>query len=115
MHWCFNAVTEREGYPAAVLVRALEPLTGLEIMQRRRGLEEIRGLCAGPGRLCQALGIDGSVDGISLNSERLRILPATSSRKRVIASRRVGITKAAEWPLRFCLAGSEWLSRKAHH
>ena len=113
MHWCFNAVTEQEGFPAAVLIRALEPLAGREVMQRRRRTDDPRGLCAGPGRLCQALGINQRLNGVSLSSDRLRILPADSKRKRVIASRRVGITKAAEWPLRFSLAGSPWLSRAA--
>ena len=111
MHWCFNAVTEQEGFPAAVLVRALEPLNGIEVMQRRRGTTDLKGLCAGPGRLCRALGITGAFDGVSLESERLRILPSPSARKRIITSPRVGITNAAEWPLRFCLKGSEWLSR----
>jgi DNA-3-methyladenine glycosylase len=111
MHWCFNAVTEPEGFPSAVLVRALEPLVGVDVMQRRRGTDDLKGLCAGPGRLCQALGINRAMDGVSLAGRRIRILGRESGRPRIITSPRVGITKAAEWPLRFCLAGSAWLSR----
>lgn len=115
LHWCVNAVTEREGFPAAVLIRALEPLEGIAIMQRRRGSKDMRGLCAGPGRLCQALGITGKMDGIPLDQPPLEILrgPRLSGRRVIVASPRIGITKAAEWPLRFCLNGSVWLSRKA--
>ena len=115
VHWCFNAVTEQEDFPAAVLVRALEPLNGIETMRRRRGAGgSVAALCAGPGRLCQALGITGRLNGVPLNDSRLRILPgARGAGEEIIASPRIGITRAAEWPLRFCLAGSRWLSRRA--
>ena len=112
MHWCFNAVTEQEGFPAAVLIRALEPTEGIPAMKRRRRVADVRRLCAGPGRLCQALGIDGKLNGLPLDGNRLRILPRVAPRHRVSTSPRIGITKAAEWPLRFCVRGSEWLSRK---
>ena len=114
VHWCFNAVTEREHFPAAVLVRALEPLEGLAAMRRRRRVRSPpSALCAGPGRLCQALGITGRLNGLALDSTELRIVPGTRSvEEEIIASPRIGISKAAEWPLRFCLAGSRWLSRK---
>src|SRR5213083_1507289 len=76
MHWCLNAVTEREGYPAAVLIRALEPLAGIAIMRRRRGGAGVpdRALCSGPAKLCQALGITGRNDGEPLTRGQLRIL-----------------------------------------
>jgi len=112
MHWCCNAVTEREGYPSAVLFRALEPLVGIEAMQRRRSSRDTRLLCSGPARLCEALGITGRLNGTSLDAGPLRILvPQNRRRPRVATSPRIGITKAADWPLRFCLRGSQWLSR----
>lgn len=112
MHWCFNAVTEREGYPAAVLIRALEPLAGREAMRRRRGTRDDRQLCSGPARLCQALGITGSMNGLPLDGMHLRILrPAGRSRRPVTVTTRIGVKRAASWPLRFLEAGSPWTSR----
>ena len=72
-HWCANVVTECDGYPAAVLLRALEPLAGLGAMARRRGTREPRLLCSGPGRLCQALGITGALNGERLDGSRIVI------------------------------------------
>ncbi|GIW51862.1 MAG: putative 3-methyladenine DNA glycosylase [Gemmatimonadales bacterium] len=113
MHWCFNAVTEREGYPAAVLIRALEPVWGIDQMRRRRKTQDTRLLCSGPGRLCQALGIDGGLNGLPLDREPLRILPGDGPVRRVKVSGRVGVSRAADWPLRFSLEGSLYLSRPA--
>jgi DNA-3-methyladenine glycosylase len=111
-HWCANVVTERDGYPSAVLLRALEPLTGLDVMRRRRRTGSPRLWCSGPGRLCQALGITGSFDGESLAGPRIRIFrPVGRQPLRIVAGPRIGITRAADWPLRFCVAGSPWLSR----
>lgn len=112
MHWCFNAVTESEGYPSAVLIRALEPLTGLEAMKRRRATPDETKLCSGPARLCQALGIDGSRNGKSLQIGPVRILPRDEPRVRAIyAGPRIGISRAVDWPLRFAERASPWLSR----
>ncbi|MDH3498308.1 MAG: DNA-3-methyladenine glycosylase [Gemmatimonadota bacterium] len=114
MHWCFNTVTEAAGYPAAVLVRALEPLDGLAAMRRRRGTRDDRLLCAGPARLCQALGITGTLNGAPLDGPRVTIQPPTRQTARppsIVTSPRIGITRAADWPLRFVLAGSPWTSR----
>jgi DNA-3-methyladenine glycosylase len=112
MHWCFNAVTERDGYPSAVLIRALEPLSGIETMRRRRGTGNDRRLCAGPACLCQALGITGAMNGLPLDGPRLRIVrPRVAVRRRVAVTPRVGITRAATWPLRFLETGSPWTSR----
>jgi DNA-3-methyladenine glycosylase len=113
MHWCLNAVTERLGFPAAVLIRALEPLEGLPVMRRRRGRGGVRDadLCAGPARLCQALGITGRENGRLLTKGRLRIVRDRRRRAPVAVTGRVGITDAADWPLRFVISGSEWLSR----
>jgi DNA-3-methyladenine glycosylase len=114
MHWCLNTVTEAEGYPAAVLIRALEPLEGLETMRRRRGGSKItdRHLCAGPARLCEALGVTGALNGTPLQRGLLRILRHGGRRRDVIdEGPRVGITRARDWPLRFCFRDSPWVSR----
>ncbi len=110
-HWCLNAVTERHEYPAAVLIRALEPLEGLAVMRRRRGPVTDHELCAGPARLCQALGITGKENGRPLTEKRLRIERDRRPKAPVEVTGRIGITVAADWPLRFVIAGSEWLSR----
>ncbi|HVH67925.1 MAG TPA: DNA-3-methyladenine glycosylase [Gemmatimonadales bacterium] len=114
MHWCLNAVTERAGVPTAVLIRALEPLLGLPIMRRRRGGGRVadRELCSGPAKLCQALGVTGREDGIPLTRGRLRVLRDHSRQRYAITvTPRIGITQAADWPLRFIIEGSRWVSR----
>jgi DNA-3-methyladenine glycosylase len=112
MHWCANAVTGREGWPTAVLLRAGEPLAGLETMRRRRRVADDRLLAAGPARLTQALGIDRTMDGQRLDRRPLWIAPGVpvpaSARGR---SARIGISKGAERMLRFYVRGSPWLSR----
>lgn len=109
MHWCLNVVTAREGDPQAVLVRALEPLEGRGVMARRRGRET--DLTSGPARLCQALGVDGELDGHSLDSPPLRLLPGWSvDEARIRRSPRVGVTAARDWPLRFFLHGNRHVS-----
>jgi DNA-3-methyladenine glycosylase len=111
MHWCLNAVTEARDYPAAVLIRALEPLEGLALMRRRRGGVADRVLCAGPARVCQALGVTGRLDGTGLQRGVLRIVDSKARRERMWVTPRIGVSRAADWPLRFCVAGSPWLSR----
>ncbi len=111
MHWCLNVVTERVDYPAAVLIRALEPLEGLDLMRRRRGGVGDRELCAGPARLCQALGITGTENRTSLIEGRVRILRGSGRRPRIAVTPRIGVTQAADWPLRFLIAESPWVSR----
>ena len=114
IHWCLNAVTEREGFPAAVLIRALEPLEGLAIMRRRRGGAGVpdRALCSGPAKLCQALGITGRNDGEPLTRGQLRILRNhVRQHGAIIVTPRIGITRAVAWPLRFVVKGSPWVSR----
>jgi len=115
MHWCLNAVTGREGYPAAVLIRALEPLEGLATMRRRRGGEGVpdRMLCSGPARLCAALAITGRLNGAALQRGPLRILQMRAGRRHIVATPRIGITRAMDWPLRYVLADSAWVSRTA--
>ena len=111
MHWCLNAVTVARDYPAAVLIRALEPLEGLALMRGRRGGLTDRMLCAGPARLCQALGVTGRLDGTGLQRGVLRIVDGKARRDRILVTPRIGVSRAADWPLRFCVAGSPWLSR----
>ncbi len=113
MHWCANLVCEREGKAAAVLIRALEPLDGLDLMRARRGGVGDGQLCSGPGKLCQALGITRELDSIMMGTADVVVLRGTRRRESVIvAGPRIGITKAAEWPLRFVVGGSQWLSRR---
>lgn len=114
MHWCFNAVTENEGYPSAVLIRAIEPVAGLDTMSRRRRIPDETKLCSGPARLCQALGIDGTLNGRSLREGPVRILAGDGIKpSAIVSSCRVGVSRATDWPLRFAERTSPWLSRPA--
>jgi DNA-3-methyladenine glycosylase len=110
IHWCLNFVCEEEGSASAVLIRALEPTAGLKEMQRRRGIDKVQLLCSGPGRLCQALGITKAHDGMALDRSPFE-LRARAGEPAVAVGRRIGITKAAEEPWRYGLAGSRFLSR----
>ena len=110
IHWCLNVVCEDEGTAAAVLVRALEPAHGLDVMRERRGLEAERLLCAGPGRLCQALAVTGEHDGLPLDAAPFELI-ARESPVQVLAGARIGISRAAELPWRYGVAGSRYLSR----
>jgi len=108
MHWCLNAVTEPQDYPAAVLIRALEPIAGVATMRKRRGKEP---LCSGPARLCEALGVTGRLNGVSLQRGVLRIVQGTKPKAGdIVTGPRIGITQAADWPLRFYLKDSPWVS-----
>ena len=105
IHFCFNVVTQSEGEPEAVLIRALLPLEGIEVMKQRRGLVVEKNLCSGPGKLCQALAIDSSCDGLDLQGPQLyiqeTILP---SKIKIQSGPRIGIASVGEakhWPLRF--------------
>ncbi len=111
VHWCTNLACGPEGTAGAVLLRALEPVEGLEVMRRRRGGVDDRHLCSGPGKLCQALGITRALDGILMPQSSVVVLPATAlSHNAIVATPRIGITKAADLPLRFCVAGSPYVS-----
>jgi DNA-3-methyladenine glycosylase len=110
IHWCLNLVCEPAGSASAVLIRALEPTAGLAAMRRRRGLTEPRLLCSGPGRLCEALGISVAQNGLALDEPPFE-LRARSRAPEVAVGPRIGITKAAEVPWRYGLAGSRFLSK----
>ena len=110
IHWCLNLVCEEEGSAAAVLIRALEPTQGLDTMRERRGLEDPRLLAAGPGRLCQALGVTREHDGLPLDAPPFE-LQAAGEPVEVVAATRIGISVAADQPWRYAEAGSRWLSR----
>ena len=113
IHSCLNFVCEPEGDAAAVLIRALEPRWGLDEMRRRRGRESLRDLCSGPGKLTEALGIGLDLDRASLREPPFELLGRDPewSGVEVGCGPRIGITRAAELPWRFCAVGSEYLSR----
>jgi DNA-3-methyladenine glycosylase len=110
VHWCANVVCADEGVGAAVLLRALEPTDGLEAMRSRRGVEDARLLASGPGRLTQALAISAEHDGLDLGRAPFALL-SPERPVDVVASPRVGITRATEQPWRYSLAGSRFVSR----
>jgi DNA-3-methyladenine glycosylase len=116
VHWCFNAVTRAVGSPSAVLVRALEPLEGVELMRERRGDVRDRDLTNGPGKLCEALGITGAINGLPLRRGAIEILrgePVPDGQVAITA--RIGITKSAEWPLRWYVADNPYVSKTPKH
>jgi DNA-3-methyladenine glycosylase len=108
IHWCVNFVCSGA---AAILIRALEPTAGLDIMARRRGTGIPRELCSGPGKLTEALGITRAHDGLMLDASPLTFSPASTPQPVVIGTR-IGITKAVDLPWRFGIAGSPFLSRR---
>jgi DNA-3-methyladenine glycosylase len=110
VHWCANVVCAEAGVGAAVLVRALAPTAGLDMMRARRGVDDLRLLASGPGRLTQALGISGAHDGLDLSAPPFGLV-APESTTEVIESARVGITRATNKPWRYSLAGSTFVSR----
>ena len=111
IHWCLNLVCAGEGVAEAVLIRALEPTDGLDAMRARRGLDDVRLLCSGPGRLCQALGVTREHDGLALDAPPFELRAAPSGVE-VATGLRVGITRAADRPWRYGVAGSRFLSRR---
>ncbi len=112
MHWCFNTVCAAEGVGEAVLVRALEPVAGIDLMRHRRGNVKDRELCSGPARLCQALGISGLHNGLDLLESSLRIVGRPGSVSDPVQTTRIGLTQAADRPWRFYERDSIWVSRK---
>lgn len=111
IHWCLNLVCCEPGHGAAVLIRALEPLTGLDRMRERRGVQDLRRLCAGPGCLAQALGITREQhDGRSLEAPPFQLLEGVAGLP-LVCGPRIGISKAMDVPWRYGLAGSPFVSR----
>lgn len=111
IHWCVNFVCEKEGSASAVLIRALEPTHGLAAMRRRRGLQDVRSLCSGPGKLCEALGISIKHNDLPLDQPPIA-LHARTEKPEIAAGVRIGITKAVDLPWRYGLKGSRFLSKR---
>jgi DNA-3-methyladenine glycosylase len=111
IHWCLNFVCREEGHGSGVLIRALEPLQGLDTMRERRGLHDVRLLCSGPGRVSQALGITRELNGCRLDRDPFQVFrgPETAP---VVSGPRIGISKAMDVNWRFGLTGSHYLSRR---
>jgi DNA-3-methyladenine glycosylase len=110
IHWCLNLVCRPEGVADAVLLRALEPTEGVELMQERRRTDNPRLLCAGPGRLCEALAVTRDHDGLPLDEPPFE-LRGRPEDVEVVTTPRIGLTRAADRPWRYVLAGSRFLSR----
>ena len=110
IHWCLNFVCEREGEASAVLIRALAPTDGIATMRGRRGVADERQLCSGPGKLCEALGVTAAMNGLALTRPPF-LLRLSTERPAIVTGPRIGITKAADLPWRYGLAGSPHLSK----
>ncbi|MDE2331478.1 MAG: DNA-3-methyladenine glycosylase [Bradyrhizobium sp.] len=111
IHWCVNFVCEKEGTASAVLIRALEPTHGLAMMRRRRGVDDPRALCSGPGKLCEALAISIKENALPLDQPPIA-LHARIGKVDVVTGVRIGITKAVDLPWRYGLKDSRFLSKK---
>jgi DNA-3-methyladenine glycosylase len=110
IHWCMNFVCERDGSASAVLIRAIEPTQGLRAMMKRRGTDDVRQLCSGPGKVCQALGVTRTHNALPLDAKPFELF-AREDRASVVRGPRIGITKAVEKPWRYGLKGSKFLSK----
>ena len=110
IHWCLNFVCREAGHGAGVLIRAIEPLHGLDRMRERRGVDDPRLLCSGPGKLCQALAVTREHDGLRLDRPPFELV-VPARRAKTVSGPRIGISKAMDVPWRFGLAGSAFLSR----
>lgn len=111
LHWCLNLVCDAARPGSAVLIRAIAPTEGIEAMRARRGLDAPRLLCAGPGRLAQALGVTGAMTGLPLDAPPFRLLPRIEADPPIVVGPRIGLTRGVATPWRFGLAGSVFLSR----
>ena len=111
IHWCLNFVCEEEGSASAVLIRALEPAHGLPVMRRRRGLNDERALCSGPGKVCQALDVSIAHNALPLDAAPFA-LHAPTLKPNVVTDVRIGITKAADLPWRYGLKSSRYVSKR---
>lgn len=111
MHHCLNLVTEKKGYPAAVLIRALEPTDGIELMKRRRGRQKLRDLTSGPAKLCQALGVDRRLNGADLRSDTIFVEDRGEVAGGIARSGRIGVNDGRDKNWRFFLKSNEFVSR----
>ncbi|AZO58547.1 MULTISPECIES: DNA-3-methyladenine glycosylase [unclassified Mesorhizobium] len=109
LHWCLNAVCLPG---SAVLIRAIQPQSGIAAMRDRRGTDDDRLLCSGPGKLCQAMGVDGSHNGLSLIAPPFEFAASETNAAAILSGRRIGITKGVQAQWRFGLGGSPYVSRK---
>jgi DNA-3-methyladenine glycosylase len=110
IHWCLNLVCGDVGVPEAALIRALEPTAGIDTQRRRRGVEDLRALCSGPGKLCQALGITKEHDGLALDAPPFELRPRIDMPE-ILTGPRIGISSATELSWRYLDAGSPFVSR----
>jgi DNA-3-methyladenine glycosylase len=110
IHWCLNFVCEREGSASAVLIRAIEPVEGIAAMKRQRGVKDLRALCSGPGKICEALGITRTQNALALDTPPFQLF-ARAVPVKIVKGVRIGITKAASKPWRYGLKGSKFLSK----
>jgi DNA-3-methyladenine glycosylase len=111
MHHCLNLVTEKNGYPAAVLIRAIEPTSGIDLMKKRRKRKELTGLASGPAKLCQALGVDLKFNGMDLCSNVIFVEDRGEEVKRIDSSSRIGVMEEKSKKWRFFIKNSEFVSR----
>jgi DNA-3-methyladenine glycosylase len=114
MYYCLNIVTEAMDHPSAVLIRALEPVDGIELMKQRRRTEEIRKLANGPGKLCQGFAIDKSLNGADVCGSVLYVEDRGEPAPKILATPRIGVDYAGKWkdkPWRFLIRGNEFVSR----
>ena len=111
IHWCINFVCEKQGSASAVLIRALQPTHGIPAMQRRRGLQDERSLCSGPGKLTEALAITHALNGLPLDAPPIA-LHARPRKVEVVTGLRIGLTKAVDLPWRYGLKGSKFVSKR---
>jgi DNA-3-methyladenine glycosylase len=112
MYYCLNVITERKGFPAGVLIRALEPKDGIEIMKKKRKKEKIENLTNGPGKLCQALGIDKSLYGADLVGKTIYIEDRGEPTGKIISTNRIGIDEGKEKKWRFYIKDNRFVSKK---
>ena len=113
IHNCFNVTSGKENSGEAVLIRALQPVEGIELMEKNRMVRGVTDLCSGPGKLCQALSIDRKLSGVSLMNGEIQIqMPCFREELDIVKTERIGITKAAGLPRRFLIRNSKWVSRR---
>lgn len=115
VYYCLNIVTEEVGHASAVLIRALEPIEGIELMQKRRGTEKLHSLASGPGKLCLAMAIDKTLNGVDMcRGNILYVEDRGETRPKIVARPRIGVDYAGKWkdkPWRFLIRGSEFVSK----